>query len=58
MSSFLLDTNVISELIKLKPEPKVTVWLDATHEELLFLSVLTLALNSTPAGIQSVPGMT
>jgi toxin FitB len=42
VSGFLLDTNVISELIKPRPEPKVTEWIDATHEELLFLSVLTL----------------
>ncbi len=42
MSGFLLDTNVISELIRPKPEPKVTKWIDATEEELLFLSVLTL----------------
>ncbi len=42
MSAFLLDTNVISELLKPKPEPKVTTWIDATDEELLFLSVLTL----------------
>jgi predicted nucleic acid-binding protein len=42
VSAFLLDTNVISELIKPKPEPKVTMWIDDTVEELLFLSVLTL----------------
>jgi toxin FitB len=42
VSAFLLDTNVISELIKPKPEPKVTTWIDETDEELLFLSVLTL----------------
>jgi predicted nucleic acid-binding protein len=42
VSAFLLDTNVISELIKPKPEPKVTRWIDDTDEELLFLSVLTL----------------
>ena len=42
MSAFLLDTNVISELIKPKPEPRVTTWIDDTDEELLFLSVLTL----------------
>jgi predicted nucleic acid-binding protein len=42
VSAFLLDTNVISELIKPKPEPKVTAWIDDTDEELLFLSVLTL----------------
>ena len=42
MSAFLLDTNVISELIKPKPELKVSTWIDGTDEELLFLSVLTL----------------
>jgi toxin FitB len=42
VSAFLLDTNVISELVKPKPEPKVTMWIDDTDEELLFLSVLTV----------------
>lgn len=42
MNAFLLDTNVISELIKPKSEPKVTAWIDATDEERLFLSVVTL----------------
>jgi predicted nucleic acid-binding protein len=42
VSAFLLDTNVISELIKPKPEPNVTTWIDGTDEELLFLSALTL----------------
>ena len=42
MSGFLLDTNVISEIIKPKPSPKVVEWLEATNEELLFLSVLTI----------------
>jgi predicted nucleic acid-binding protein len=42
VSAFLLDTNVISELIKPKANAKVTTWIDATDEELLFLSVLTL----------------
>lgn len=42
MSGFLLDTNVISEIIKRKPEPKVTTWIDNTDENLLHLSVLTL----------------
>jgi hypothetical protein len=42
VSGFLLDTNVISELVKPKPEPKVAEWIEATDEELLFLSVLTL----------------
>jgi len=42
MSGFLLDTNVISELIKPKPEPKVTAWVEGTDEQLLYLSVLTI----------------
>jgi len=42
VSGFLLDTNVISELVKPKPDPAVTSWIDATDESLLCLSVLTL----------------
>ena len=42
MSGFLLDTNVISELVKAKPEPRVTKWIETTDETLLYLSVLTL----------------
>jgi toxin FitB len=42
LSGFLLDTNVISELVRRKPEPRVTMWVEATDEMLLHLSVLTL----------------
>ena len=42
MSGFLLDTNVISELVRPNPEPKVKAWVAGTHESLLYLSVLTL----------------
>jgi hypothetical protein len=42
MSGFLLDTNVISELVKPRPEPLVTTWIEATDEALLHLSVLTI----------------
>lgn len=42
MSGFLLDTNIISEIAKTKPEPKVAKWIDGTDETLLHLSVLTL----------------
>jgi predicted nucleic acid-binding protein len=41
VSGFLLDTNVISELIKPNPEPRVVKWIEATDESLLNLSVLT-----------------
>jgi predicted nucleic acid-binding protein len=42
VSGFLLDTNVISELIKPKPDTRVVAWVDSTKETLLFLSVLTI----------------
>ena len=42
MSGFLLDTNCISELVRVKPDPRVLQWMDAADESLLYLSVLTL----------------
>ena len=42
MSGFLLDTNCVSELVRAMPEPRVIEWMDATDEDLLYLSVLTL----------------
>lgn len=41
-SGFLLDTNVISELMKPRPNRRVAVWVDATAEELLHLSAITI----------------
>lgn len=42
MSAFLLDTNLISELVRAKPEHRVTSWLESIDENRLYLSVLTL----------------
>jgi len=42
MSGYLLDTNCISELVRIKPEPRVVAWTQAAEETLLYLSVLTL----------------
>jgi predicted nucleic acid-binding protein len=39
---YLLDTCVISEVIKPAPDPMVLGWLDGRDETALFLSVLTL----------------
>jgi len=41
MSGFLLDTNCVSELVRIKPEPRVLYWVGAADEMLLHLSVLT-----------------
>jgi len=59
VSGFLLDTNVISELVRRKPDPRVTAWVEGTAEELLHLSVLTLGeirkgIASLPAGSRRV----
>jgi predicted nucleic acid-binding protein len=56
MSGFLLDTNVVSELIKPKPEPKLTAWIEAAEEDLFRLSVLTL--GEIRKGINSLPDST
>lgn len=53
--SFLLDTNVVSELSKPAPHALVMAWLDAQQENELFLSVMTLAelrygVERLPAG--------
>ena len=41
-AGFLLDTNVISELMKRRPNRRVAEWVDVTSEELLHLSVITI----------------
>ena len=42
MTGFLLDTNVVSELIKPKPHRGVVSWVADADETLLHFSVLTL----------------
>ena len=42
MSGFLLDTNVVSEFAKPKPDGRVVEWTAVTDESLVFLSVLSL----------------
>lgn len=53
MSGYLLDTNVISELTKLRPELRVVSWFQATSEDLLYLSVFTI--GEIRKGIDSLP---
>ena len=42
-AGFLLDTNVISEATRERPDANVLAWLAAAEEDRLFLSVATLA---------------
>jgi predicted nucleic acid-binding protein len=39
----LLDTNVLSEVRRPAPEPKVLAWLDAIDEDRAFISVASIA---------------
>jgi predicted nucleic acid-binding protein len=50
--SYLVDTNVLSELAKPKPEPLVVAWLRA-HEPDLYLSTITI--GELRRGIESLP---
>jgi toxin FitB len=40
--NYLLDTNVISELVSARPNQRVLEWLDAVHPQRIFLSVITV----------------
>ena len=42
MSGFLLDTNIPSELIRTRPEPRVGEWVYSQDEESLFLSAVSI----------------
>ena len=53
MNGFLLDTNVISELIKAGPDDGVIRWIEETDESILYLSVLTL--GEIRRGIERLP---
>ena len=53
MSGFLLDTNCVSELVRVKPDPRVLAWMEAADESLLHLSVLTL--GAIRKGLAALP---
>ncbi len=41
--SFLLDTNVVSEWVRPRPDEHVVAWLEAVDEEEVFMSVVSFA---------------
>lgn len=54
---FLLDTCLVSELVRKEPDPGVVSWLDARDEKSLYLSVLTIGelqkgVSKLPVGIR------
>jgi predicted nucleic acid-binding protein len=50
--SYLLDTNVISELVRAKPDKNVLSWFDMIPNDALHISVLTL--GEIRKGIDSI----
>ena len=51
--NYLLDTCVLSEFTRRKPDANVTGWVDRIEEEKLFLSVITL--GEIQRGIERLP---
>jgi len=49
----VLDTNIISELWKIKPEQNVIAWVDSQTVETLYLSAITVA--ELRFGIATIP---
>ena len=57
--NFLLDTNIVSEWVKPRPDPGVIRWLAEADEDRVFLSVISLAelrfgTERMPAGARRV----
>lgn len=53
MSGFLLDTNVVSDLRKPRPNVALTAWIASADEQKLFLSVLTIGELRIGIAVQS-----
>ena len=53
MTRYLLDTNVVSELVKPRPDARVVAWIRGGDEADLHLSVLTFA--EIRFGIEKLP---
>jgi predicted nucleic acid-binding protein len=50
---YLLDTNVISELVALQPHPSVLAWIEALDQTAIYLSVITI--GEIHRGIERLP---
>ena len=51
--NYILDTNVISELVAAKPNTKVIDWIQSIDSEQVFLSVITV--GELKKGIEKLP---
>jgi predicted nucleic acid-binding protein len=51
--NYILDTNVISELVASEADQRVTAWIDSLDSESVFLSVITI--GELKKGIEMLP---
>ena len=51
--NYILDTNVISELVAVRPNPKVVDWIQSVESNQVFLSVI--AIGELKKGIEKLP---
>jgi predicted nucleic acid-binding protein len=51
--NYILDTNVISELVAAQPDENVAHWIDSVDPERVFLSVITI--GELKRGIEKLP---
>ncbi len=51
--NYLIDTNVISELIARQPSPRVVAWIDQLDPNAIYLSVITI--GEIRKGIEKLP---
>jgi len=42
VTRYLLDTNIVSEMRKLKPDRRVVAWVSGLHDDQIFISALTI----------------
>jgi toxin FitB len=54
MTSFVVDTNILSELSRARPSPAVLEWLTATPAQAKYLSVLSV--GEIRAGVEGLRG--
>jgi predicted nucleic acid-binding protein len=56
-SSFLLDTNFVSETLRRVPDAKVAAWLEEQNKDSQFISVIAIGeLRRVPHFLRKGPG--
>jgi predicted nucleic acid-binding protein len=51
--NYILDTNIISELVAARPNPKVVHWIQSVDSNQVFLSII--AIGELKKGIEKLP---